>query len=64
MLVKENDVEGFARTVMELIEDRPRARALGVAAREAIEKELSTEAAVRKVEDLYREMVTGKVGKA
>lgn len=64
MLVEENDVEGFAQTVMELIEDPPRARALGVAAREAIERELSTEAAVRKVEDLYREMVTTKVWKA
>lgn len=64
MLVKENDVEGFAQTVMELIENRSRARALGAAGREAIEKELSTEAAVRKVENLYREMVTGKAGKA
>ncbi len=57
MLVKENDLDGFAQTVIELIECPPRARALGVAARNAIEKELSIEAAVRKVEDLYREMM-------
>ena len=57
MLVDENDVESFTQTVMDLIEDRPRARALGVAARKAIEGELSTEAAVKKVEDLYREMM-------
>lgn len=57
MLVRENDVAGFARTVIDLIADRERARTLGRAARHAIEHELSTDAAVRRVEALYREMV-------
>lgn len=61
MLVNENDVEGFARTVIELVANPPRARALGRAAREAIENELSTETAVRNVEKLYREMMGLKV---
>ena len=58
LLVKENDVEGFSRAVIQLIADPSRARALGLAARHAIEHELSTDAAVRKVEALYREMAT------
>jgi glycosyltransferase involved in cell wall biosynthesis len=57
LLVKPNDVEGFSRAVMELIADPPRTRALGLAARQAIERELSTRVAVRKVEELYRNMV-------
>jgi len=58
MLVKENDVEGFAQTVIGLLENRDRARALGQAARMRIENELSTETAVRSVENLYREMMS------
>jgi glycosyltransferase involved in cell wall biosynthesis len=58
MLVKENDVEGFAQTVIGLLENRDRARALGQAARMRIESELSTETAVRSVENLYREMMS------
>jgi glycosyltransferase involved in cell wall biosynthesis len=57
MLVKENDIEGFSRTVIELLENRNLAAALGQAARKRIENELSTEAAVRNVENLYRKMV-------
>ena len=60
MLVAENDVEGFTRTVIELIGDPRRARALGLAARKAIENELSTETAVRKVEALYRDMANAR----
>ena len=59
-LVKENDVDGFSRAVMGLIADPPHARALGRAARHAIEHELSTESAVRNVESLYREMAVGR----
>jgi len=57
MLVEENDVDGFTRTLLDLLADRPRAQALGEAARRAIETELSTESAVRKVEELYRDML-------
>lgn len=56
-LVRENDVAGFAARVIQLLENPEQARALGAAARYAIEHELSTEAAVRKVEDLYRDMM-------
>lgn len=57
LLVKENDVEGFARSVMDLLSDPSRTQALGKCARAAIENELSTERAIRNVEDLYREMM-------
>ena len=57
LLVKENDVEGFAHSVIGLIEQPQRKSALAAAARQAIENEHSTEAAVRKVEALYREML-------
>jgi glycosyltransferase involved in cell wall biosynthesis len=57
MLVKENDVDGFTHAVLELLASPARACALGAAARLAIENELSTEVAVRKVEDLYRKMM-------
>ncbi len=60
MLVKENDIEGFARTVIDLLADRSRAQQLGKSARAAIENELSVEVAVRRVEDLYREMMEVK----
>jgi glycosyltransferase involved in cell wall biosynthesis len=57
ILVEENNVPGFAESVIELIENPERARALGSAARQAIEGELSIESAVRKVEELYCEML-------
>jgi glycosyltransferase involved in cell wall biosynthesis len=57
LLVKENDVEGFSKVVLQLLENRDYARALGKAARSRIENELSTEAAVRSVEELYRKMM-------
>ncbi|HLI84351.1 MAG TPA: glycosyltransferase [Bryobacteraceae bacterium] len=57
MLVAENDVAGFAQAAIELIDNPAKARALGAAARRSVENEHSTEAAVRRVEDLYREMM-------
>lgn len=59
MLVPENDVDGFARTVIDLLAQPGRMKQLGRTARHAIETELSTEAAVRKVENVYREMMLG-----
>ena len=58
LLVKENAVSGFAQSVIDLISQPQRMRELGENARNAIETELSTEAAVRKVEELYRQMVS------
>lgn len=55
--VAENDVDGFARSVCELIEDPQRARSLGEAAREFVTTQYSIHAAVRRVEDTYREVL-------
>jgi glycosyltransferase involved in cell wall biosynthesis len=63
ILVKENDVDGFTSAVLGLIENPDRARAMGAAARSAIENELSTAAAVRNVENLYREMMSDGGGR-
>ncbi len=57
MLVRENDVQGFAAIVMDLVEDRSKARELGRAARQAILNELSVRASVERVERLYREVM-------
>ena len=58
LLVKENDVSGFAQSVIDVICQPQRMRQIGENGRNAIETELSTEAAVRKVEELYRQMVS------
>jgi glycosyltransferase involved in cell wall biosynthesis len=57
LLVKENDVDAFARSVLDLLAYPQRMSDLGRAARRAIETELSTEVAVRKVENVYREIM-------
>jgi glycosyltransferase involved in cell wall biosynthesis len=57
LLVKENDVEGFAQAVIGLIEEPQRRSTLAAAARKSIENEHSTATAVRNVEALYREML-------
>lgn len=57
MFVAENDVEGFARSILELIADRDRAHEIGRAARRFIETEYSVERAVEKVQDVYYEVL-------
>jgi glycosyltransferase involved in cell wall biosynthesis len=57
VLVAENDEEGFAAAVIRLLENPEQARRMGEAARQAIESELSTEMAVRRVERMYLEML-------
>ncbi len=57
LLVKENDVKGFAQAVLHLLDQPQQRKKLGQAARTAIETELSTETAVRKVESVYRDMM-------
>lgn len=57
LLVKENDVDGFSASVIDLLENRERALQFGRAARKRIEEELSTEVAVSRVEDLYLSMM-------
>jgi glycosyltransferase involved in cell wall biosynthesis len=61
LIVPENDVDGFTRSVLTLLDDPEYARTLASAAARAIETELSTEAAVSKVQDLYRDMMTAGV---
>jgi glycosyltransferase involved in cell wall biosynthesis len=57
LLVEENDVRAFGSAVIGLLDDPARAAALGAAARKRIEDELSTEVAVREVENLYLQMM-------
>jgi glycosyltransferase involved in cell wall biosynthesis len=58
LLVDENDVTGFAKSVIDLIEDRAWASRMGRAARQSIENELSIRSAVSEVEKLYRRMLS------
>jgi glycosyltransferase involved in cell wall biosynthesis len=57
LIVAKNDQQGFADAVMSLLERPELARALGSAARRAVEHEHSIASAVRDVEQVYREMV-------
>lgn len=55
--VPENDVEGFARTVIELIEDPAKRQRLGGAARDFVVNQYSIEVACKRVESIYREVL-------
>ena len=55
--VTENDVDAFARAVGDLIDDPARRRQLGEAARNFVVNEYSIEAACKRVEALYREVL-------
>ena len=57
VLVPENDIEGFAQTVIGLIEDKERARQLGKGAREFVLNDYSIENAVERIADTYREVL-------
>lgn len=56
-LVPENDVQGFADTLSQLIDDREQARELGAAARRFMQSEYSIQAAVQRVADTYHEVL-------
>jgi len=56
-LVAENDVQGFAEAVIDLIGDREQAARLGRMARHRIETDLSIGTAVSEVERLYRKIL-------
>ncbi|WP_321471624.1 glycosyltransferase [uncultured Paludibaculum sp.] len=57
LIVAENDVDGFTRSVLSLLDNPELAHTLAKAAAHAIETNLSTEAAVAEVENLYRDML-------
>jgi glycosyltransferase involved in cell wall biosynthesis len=60
LLVKENDVEGFSRSVIEMLSDWPKAQAMGRAARKRVETEYSIPTAIQNVQAIYREMMQYK----
>jgi glycosyltransferase involved in cell wall biosynthesis len=57
VLVPENDIEGFAQTVIALLEDKQRAQQLGRGARDFVLNEYSIETAVMRIADTYREVL-------
>jgi glycosyltransferase involved in cell wall biosynthesis len=57
LLVKENDVEGFAQQVISLVDDRQAARRIGDAAREFVSTEYSIHTAVSHVTSTYEQVL-------
>jgi glycosyltransferase involved in cell wall biosynthesis len=57
VLVPENDIEGFARAVCDLIENPERARRIAEGARHFVSHDYSIETAVARVADTYREVL-------
>jgi len=56
--VKENDIPGFARAVIDLIEDPVRRQLLGETARRFVTTQYSIGAACARVESIYREVLS------
>ena len=57
ILVPENDVEGFAKQVIRLIEEPSFARSMGSAARRFASTEYSIQTAVARVTETYKEVL-------
>jgi glycosyltransferase involved in cell wall biosynthesis len=64
LLVPLNDEDKFVEYVVELIEDRKRARQIGDAARQYIRDEQSIEHATSQLQQLYSSLVFQKLGSA
>jgi glycosyltransferase involved in cell wall biosynthesis len=60
ILVEPQDPEALASAVVSLLRDPERTKAMGEAGRERRRSEFSIEATVRKVEDLYEELIAAK----
>jgi glycosyltransferase involved in cell wall biosynthesis len=56
LLVRAEDVEGLARAVIRLLQDREQAARLGARGRELVRSEFSEERMVQRIEELYREL--------
>ena len=57
LLVPPRDPEALAQAIIALLQDRERAKAMGRAGRERVEKHFSVERMVQQTEDLYKELV-------
>ncbi len=57
LVIPKDDEVGFADAVMSLLADPEKARAMGRAARLAVEREHAIDTAVRRVEQVYREVL-------
>ncbi|MCK4649367.1 glycosyltransferase family 4 protein [bacterium] len=57
LLVPPADSKALARAILELLEDREKAKRLGKNGRRLIEKKFSQETMIERIEDLYRELL-------
>jgi glycosyltransferase involved in cell wall biosynthesis len=62
VLVPARDPDALGRALLDLLHDRERARRLGESARRWVERELSADAMVRRLEQLYAERVAARAG--
>ena len=60
LLTPPGDAQALARAMIELLEDRERARALGRAGQEHVRKHFSIQASAEKVEKIYHELTAGR----
>jgi glycosyltransferase involved in cell wall biosynthesis len=60
VLVRPDDPEALARTLVGLLADRERRVAMGVAARARVEREFDIKICARRYEELYHDVIAGK----
>lgn len=61
MLVPPKDSDKLAQAIIALLEDKERAKRMGLAGRERVEQYFSLEKMVKKIEDLYGQLINSKV---
>ncbi len=62
LLVSPRDPEALAEAIIALLQDRERAKAMGQAGRERVERYFRVERMVHQTEALYEELVREKMG--
>jgi len=62
LLVPPRDPKALAEAIIALLQDRERAKAMGQAGRERVEKYFSVERMVQETEALYEELIREKMG--